>query len=173
MSDDDKDPGSAASGHAEPPEPHADHSAAASGTNAPTACFSSEWLRLWAESTTDYSIFALAPDGTIISWNRGGEAIQGYRPDEILGQHVRVLYTAEDQRAGLPELGLQRAREDGRHEMEGWRVRKDGSLFWANVIITALYAPDGELLGYGRVVRDNSLIPSRSSSRSGLFRMSA
>ncbi|WP_343657398.1 PAS domain S-box protein [Paraburkholderia caribensis] len=156
MSDDDKDPGSAASGHAEPPEPHADHSAAASGTNAPAACFSSEWLRLWAESTTDYSIFALAPDGTIISWNRGGEAIQGYRPDEILGQHVRVLYTAEDQRAGLPELGLQRAREDGRHEMEGWRVRKDGSLFWANVIITALYAPDGELLGYGRVVRDIS-----------------
>ncbi|ALP64334.1 hybrid sensor histidine kinase/response regulator [Paraburkholderia caribensis] len=155
MSDDDKDPGSAASGHAEPPEPHADHSAAASGTNAPAA-FSSEWLRLWAESTTDYSIFALALDGTIISWNRGGEAIQGYRPDEILGQHVRVMYTAEDQRAGLPELGLQRAREDGRHEMEGWRVRKDGSLFWANVIITALYAPDGELLGYGRVVRDIS-----------------
>ncbi|MCO4882402.1 PAS domain S-box protein [Paraburkholderia caribensis] len=156
MSDDDKDPGSAASGHAEPPEPHADHSAAASGTNAPAACFSSEWLRLWAESTTDYSIFALALDGTIVSWNRGGEAIQGYRPDEILGQHVRVLYTAEDQRAGVPELGLQRAREDGRHEMEGWRVRKDGSLFWANVIITALYAPDGELLGYGRVVRDIS-----------------
>ncbi|WP_176055307.1 hybrid sensor histidine kinase/response regulator [Paraburkholderia caribensis] len=156
MSDDDNDPGSAASGHAEPPEPHADHSAAASGTNAPAACFSSEWLRLWAESTTDYSIFALALDGTIISWNRGGEAIQGYRPDEILGQHVRVLYTAEDQRAGVPELGLQRAREDGRHEMEGWRVRKDGSLFWANVIITALYAPDGELLGYGRVVRDIS-----------------
>ncbi|WP_227244712.1 hybrid sensor histidine kinase/response regulator [Paraburkholderia caribensis] len=156
MSDDDKDPGSAASGHAEPPEPHADHSAAASGTNAPAVAFSSEWLRLWAESTTDYSIFALALDGTIISWNRGGEAIQGYRPDEILGQHVRVLYTAEDQRAGVPELGLQRAREDGRHEMEGWRVRKDGSLFWANVIITALYAPDGELLGYGRVVRDIS-----------------
>ncbi|AMV45428.1 PAS domain S-box protein [Paraburkholderia caribensis] len=156
MSDDDKDPGSAASGHAEPPEPHADLSAAASGTNAPAVAFSSEWLRLWAESTTDYSIFALALDGTIISWNRGGEAIQGYRPDEILGQHVRVLYTAEDQRAGVPELGLQRAREDGRHEMEGWRVRKDGSLFWANVIVTALYAPDGELLGYGRVVRDIS-----------------
>ncbi|EUC18880.1 UNVERIFIED_ORG: PAS/PAC sensor hybrid histidine kinase [Burkholderia sp. CF145] len=156
MSDDDKDIGSAAGDSAKPPEPHADESAAASGTTARAANFSSEWLRLWAESTTDYSIFALAPDGKIISWNRGGETIQGYQPDEILGQHVRVMYTAEDQRAGLPELGLQRAREDGRYEMEGWRLRKDGSLFWANVIITALYAPDGDLLGYGRVVRDIS-----------------
>ncbi|MGT2473985.1 PAS domain S-box protein [Paraburkholderia terrae] len=156
MSDDDKDIGSAAGDNAMPPEPHADESAAASGTVACAANFSSEWLRLWAESTTDYSIFALAPDGTIISWNRGGETIQGYQPEEILGQHVRVMYTAEDQRAGLPELGLQRAREDGRHEMEGWRVRKDGTLFWANVIITALYVPNGDLLGYGRVVRDIS-----------------
>jgi PAS domain S-box-containing protein len=156
MSDDDKDIGSVAGDNAKPPEPHADESAAASGTSARAVGFSSQWLRLWAESTTDYSIFALAPDGTIISWNRGGETIQGYQPDEILGRHVRVMYTDEDQRAGLPELGLQRAREEGRYEAEGWRVRKDGSLFWANVIINALYTPDGDLLGYGRVVRDIS-----------------
>ncbi|WP_180732604.1 PAS domain S-box protein [Paraburkholderia sp. PGU19] len=156
MSDDDTDIGSAAGDNAKPPEPHADDCAAASGAVARAANFSSEWLRLWAESTTDYSIFALAPDGTIISWNRGGETIQGYQSHEILGQHVRVMYSAEDQRAGLPEQGLQRAREEGRYEVEGWRVRKDGSLFWANVIITALYTPRGDLLGYGRVVRDIS-----------------
>ncbi|MBN3767713.1 PAS domain S-box protein [Burkholderia sp. Ac-20365] len=156
MSDDDKDMGNAAGTPAKPTDPHSHDNAVASGTNTRIEDFSSEWLRLWAESTTDYSIFALAPDGTIISWNRGGQTIQGYMPDEILGQHIRVMYTEEDQRAGLPELALERAREDGRHEMEGWRVRKDGTLFWANVIVTALYAPDGELLGYGRVVRDIS-----------------
>jgi PAS domain S-box-containing protein len=122
----------------------------------PADNFSTEWLRLWAESTTDYAIFAVAPDGTIVSWNRGGEMIQGYRPDEIIGKHVSSLYTEEDRRNGLPELGLQRAREEGRYEAEGWRVRKDGTLFWANMVLTALYAPDGTLLGYGRVVRDVS-----------------
>ncbi|WP_109482506.1 PAS domain S-box protein [Paraburkholderia sp. C35] len=156
MSDKDNDTGNAAGEHAVPPEPHANPNGVARGASARADNFSREWLRLWAESTTDYSIFALAPDGTIISWNRGGQTIQGYQPGEILGKHVRVMYTEEDQREGLPELGLQRAREDGRYEMEGWRVRKDGSLFWANVIVTALYASDGELLGYGRVVRDIS-----------------
>ncbi|MEI6001925.1 PAS domain S-box protein [Paraburkholderia bengalensis] len=156
MSDEDNPIGNTASqhtGHAQPCAP--DHDAA-DGSSARIMNFSGDWLQLWAESTTDYSIFALSPDGTIISWNRGGEAIQGYRADEILGQHIRTMYTDEDQRKGLPELSLQLAREHGRDESEGWRVRKDGTLFWANVIITALYSPEGKLLGYGRVVRDIS-----------------
>ncbi|MBP0590091.1 PAS domain S-box protein [Paraburkholderia sp. LEh10] len=156
MSDDNNDIGGVAGQHAEPSLPRGPAGGAAKTPHACAAAFSSEWVRLWAESTTDYSIFAVAPDGTIVSWNRGGETIQGYRSEDILGQHVRVLYTADDQRAGIPELGLQRAREEGRYETEGWRVRKDGTLFWANVVLTALYSPQGELLGYGRVVRDIS-----------------
>ncbi|CAG9196450.1 Histidine kinase [Paraburkholderia sabiae] len=160
MSDDDKDIGSVVRREAgqdtQPPHPRKEHDAAASGMDTHVGDFSSEWLRLWAESTTDYSIYALAPDGTIISWNRGGETIQGYTSDEILGQHVRVTYPDEDQRSGHPEAALQRAHESGRDETEGWRVRKDGTLFWANVIVTALYSPGGELLGYGRVERDIS-----------------
>lgn len=118
--------------------------------------FIGQWLHLWAESTTDYLIFALAPDGTIVSWNRGGETIHGYKTEEIVGRNVSVLYTDEDRRKGLPEAGLKLAKDEGRYETEGWRVRKDGSLFWANVILTALYSPQGDLLGYGRVVRDIS-----------------
>ncbi|MBN3757759.1 PAS domain S-box protein [Paraburkholderia sp. Tr-20389] len=156
MSDDDKDIGSEAERDAQPPHPHAEYEAAAGGVDAHAVNFSGEWLRLWAESTTDYSIYALAPDGTIISWNVGGQKIQGYAPHEILGQHVRVLYPEEDQRAGVPEMELERAREDGRYETEGWRARKDGTQFWANLIVTALHAADGNLLGYGRVVRDIS-----------------
>ncbi|MEM5343520.1 hybrid sensor histidine kinase/response regulator [Paraburkholderia azotifigens] len=156
MSDDEKDIGSVAGRDGQPPLPRAKHDAAAGGMDALAEDFSSEWLRLWAETTTDYSIYALAPDGTIISWNLGGETIQGYAPNEIIGQHVRVVYTAEDQRNRVPEMELERAREDGRYETEGWRARKDGRLFWANVIVTALYSPGGELLGYGRVVRDIS-----------------
>ncbi|MEM5385838.1 PAS domain S-box protein [Paraburkholderia phymatum] len=156
MRDDDKLAGNFAGTSTEPHTPHAMQCAEASGMDARATSLSTEWLRMWAGSTTDYAIFALSPDGTIISWNRGGETIHGYSTDEILGQHVRVLYTEEDRRAGMPETGLQRARDEGRYEDEGWRVRKDGSLFWANVIMTALYSPDGDLLGYGRVVRDMS-----------------
>ncbi|HWT38272.1 MAG TPA: PAS domain S-box protein, partial [Paraburkholderia sp.] len=156
MSDDDKDIGSVAGRDAQPPHPHAEHDAAAGGMDARAKDFSSEWLRLWAETTTDYSIYALAPDGTIISWNLGGQTIQGYAPAEIIGQHVRTVYTEEDQHTGVPEMELERAREDGRYETEGWRARKDGTLFWANVIVTALHDAEGSLLGYGRVVRDIS-----------------
>jgi PAS domain S-box-containing protein len=156
MSDDNEDIGKDAGQYAMQQFPHSADNAAASGLHARVANFSSEWLRLWAETTTDYSIFALASDGTIVSWNRGGEMIEGYQSSEILGQHMRVLYTPEDQRDGLPELGLRRAREEGRYETEGWLVRKDGTLFWANVILTVLYSPEGELFGYGRVVRDIS-----------------
>lgn len=118
--------------------------------------FTSGWLALWAESTQDYAIFALAPDGRILTWNRGGELIHGYRGEEIIGQTFSVLYPEADRRAGAPEAALAAAIEAGRHVTEGWRLRKSGEPFWANVVMTPLRDPDGRLLGFGKVVRDVS-----------------
>ncbi|PRX32179.1 PAS domain S-box-containing protein [Paraburkholderia sp. BL18I3N2] len=118
--------------------------------------FSSVWLRLWAESTQDYSIFALSPEGTVLTWNPGGERIQGYRSDEIIGQPFSVFYPEADRASGVPEAALQAATTAGRYVAEGWRVRKDGTTFWANVVMTALRDSHGQLIGFGKVVRDVS-----------------
>jgi PAS domain S-box-containing protein len=114
---------------------------------------SEERFRLLVEGVKDYAIFMLDPEGRISSWNAGAELIKGYRPDEILGQHFSVFYTAEDLARGWPEHELQMARAEGRFEDEGWRVRKNGSTFWANVVITALYY-GGRLVGFAKVTRD-------------------
>ncbi|MEX3968423.1 PAS domain S-box protein [Paraburkholderia sp. EG286B] len=114
------------------------------------------WAARWIEATTDYSVFALTTDGRVASWNPGGKAIYGYSPDEILGSPLPVLYTDEDRRVGVPDSVLRDARQKGRCEAEGWHVRKDGSLFWASMIITALCDDAGGLLGYGKIVRDVS-----------------
>jgi PAS domain S-box-containing protein len=113
-----------------------------------------ERFRLLVESVADYAIFHLDPKGNISSWNTGAERIKGYRPDEILGRHFSVFYPEADVKAGKCELELQGAAELGRFEDEGWRVRKDGSRFWANVVITALRDPSGKLVGFGKVTRD-------------------
>ena len=102
----------------------------------------------------DYAIFALDPQGVILSWNAGAEAVKGYTPDEIIGQHFSVFYTDDDRRAGLPLQLLDAARRDGRVEHTGWRVRKDGTRFWADVVITALHDDNGAIIGYGKVTRD-------------------
>ncbi|WP_439028253.1 PAS domain S-box protein [Haloarchaeobius sp. DT45] len=102
----------------------------------------------------DYAIFKLSADGRIESWNRGAESIKGYTESEILGEHIRSFYTDEDREAGRPAMLLRRAAEEGRAVDEGWRVRKDGSRFWANVVITALNDDDGELRGFLKVTRD-------------------
>ena len=117
---------------------------------------SKERLRLLVESVEDYAIFMLAPDGRIISWNAGAERIKGYRAEEIIGRHFQCFYQAEDVQQGLPEQGLKRAKANGRFEREGWRVRKDGTLFWANVVITALWDQTGKLRGFAKVTRDIS-----------------
>lgn len=111
-------------------------------------------FRLLVESVKDYAIFMLDPEGRVKTWNVGAERIKGWRPDEIIGQHFSVFVPPEDREGGKCELELERAREDGRHEEEGWRVRKDGSRFWASVVLTALRSPSGELLGYAKVTRD-------------------
>jgi PAS domain S-box-containing protein len=108
---------------------------------------------LLVESVTDYAIFLLSPDGHVLSWNKGAERIKGYSATEIIGQHFRRFYPAED-RARRPDEELVVAARDGRYEEEGWRIRKDGSRFWANVVLTAIRQDDGELLGFGKVTRD-------------------
>lgn len=102
----------------------------------------------------EYAIFQLDPDGYVKSWNRGARQIKGYEPDEVVGEHVRMFYPASARDAGDPEALLAEAREHGRAETEGWRVRKDGSRFWANVSVTALREADGSLRGFLKVTRD-------------------
>jgi PAS domain S-box-containing protein len=115
---------------------------------------SAEELRLLVASVKDYAIFMLARDGTVKSWNLGSEHLEGYRSEEIIGQHFSCFYTEADRRAGKPQRELQLAVEQGRLEHDGWRVRKDGSRFWANVVITALRDDAGELRGFAKVTRD-------------------
>ena len=105
---------------------------------------------------TDYAILLLDTTGHIVTWNAGAQRIKGYRADEIIGRHFSVFYPEEDVRAGKCEHELEEAAKVGRFEDEGWRLRKDGSRFWASVIITALRSPDGELRGFGKVTRDLS-----------------
>ncbi len=124
--------------------------------NPPSGEFSSVWLRLWAESTWDYSIFALSPEGIVLTWNPGGERIQGYHPKEIIGQPFALFYPEADRASGASEAALRAATEVGRYVAEGWRVRKDGTMFWANVVMTALRDSRGQLIGFGKVVRDVS-----------------
>ena len=113
-----------------------------------------ELYRLLIADVREYAIFVLDPGGLVISWNAGAESIKGYRADEILGRHFSVFYPADDVAAGTPEQNLAEAARDGRVEYEGWRVRKDGSRFWADVVITAMIGDDGVLRGFGKVTRD-------------------
>ncbi|MBW0446502.1 hybrid sensor histidine kinase/response regulator [bacterium M00.F.Ca.ET.228.01.1.1] len=112
------------------------------------------WTNIWVQSLRDYAVIGLSEDGRIRSWNPGGEAIHGFREDEILGKPLDVLYTAEERAQGVPQTALATARREGRFESEGWRLRKDGKVFWASAVLTALTSPEGVLLGFGEIVRD-------------------
>ncbi|OLC03431.1 MAG: hypothetical protein AUH45_05965 [Gemmatimonadetes bacterium 13_1_40CM_69_22] len=113
-----------------------------------------ERLRLMVESVRDYAILALDREGRVISWNTGAERIEGYRTEEILGRHFSRFYQAEDVAQGKPEWELERAAREGQFEDEGWRVRKDGSRFWANVVITPIRDAQGVLMGFAKVTKD-------------------
>jgi PAS domain S-box-containing protein len=113
-----------------------------------------ERFRLLVSGVKDYAILMLDPDGRVVSWNAGAERIKGYRSDEIVGKHFSVFYPAEEVERGKPESMLTVAAEQGRIEDEGWRIRKDGSRFWADVVITALRDDRGRLRGFGKVTRD-------------------
>jgi PAS domain S-box-containing protein len=115
---------------------------------------SEERFRSLVEEVRDYAIFMLDPVGRIVSWNEGAQAIKGYKADEIIGQHFSRFYSSEDVEQGKPEEELRIAAAEGRWEDEGWRIRKDGSRFWANVVMTALHDKEGNLLGFTKVTRD-------------------
>lgn len=119
-----------------------------------TVLGSEDSFRLLVESLNDYAIIMLDPGGHIASWNAGAERFKGYSAEEIIGQHFSCFYPAEAVQRGLPEQELKTAAKDGRFEDEGWRVRKDGKKFWANVIISALRDKDGTLRGFSKVTRD-------------------
>ena len=115
---------------------------------------SEERFRLLVENVRDYAIFWLDPEGHVASWNAGAERIKGYSAAEIIGRHFSVFYPAVDVEGGKPQMELKAAIADGRHEDEGWRVRKDGTRFWANVVLSAIYDGSGELCGFAKVTRD-------------------
>ncbi len=113
-------------------------------------------FRLMIEAVKDYGIFLLDPTGRVASWNEGAERIKGYTAEDIIGKHFSTFYPPEAKARDWPAYELATARKQGHFEDEGWRVRKDGSYFWANVVITALWAADGHLVGFTKVTRDLS-----------------
>ena len=114
----------------------------------------SDRYRLLVDAISDYAIYMLDAGGHVASWNPGAERFKGYKADEIIGQHFSRFYTPEDMAIGLPERALRTAATEGRFENEGWRLRKDGTRFWAHVVIDPIIAPDGEVIGYAKVTRD-------------------
>ncbi len=115
---------------------------------------SEECYRLLVDGVKDYAIFMLNPSGHVVTWNTGAERIKGYRAAEVIGKHFSLFFPAEDIASGKPERELEIATAEGRLEDNIWQVRKDGSRFWANVVVTALLNEAGELTGFAKVIRD-------------------
>ena len=111
-------------------------------------------FRLMVESVSDYAIVMLDPEGRIVSWNTGAQRIKGFNADEIVRRHFAVFYPHEDVAKGKPQRDLEEAAANGRHEDEGWRIRKDGSMFWANIVVTAIRDQAGNLRGFAKLTRD-------------------
>ncbi|HEY1696691.1 MAG TPA: ATP-binding protein [Polyangiaceae bacterium] len=134
---------------------------------------SEQRFRLLVESVADYAIFMLDPSGVVTTWNTGAQRIKGYRAEEIVGQHFSRFYPPDDVRAGKCEMELEGAAREGRYEDEGWRVRKDGTRFWANVVITALRDDTGRLVGFAKVTRDLTERKRAEEERLGLAEQAA
>ena len=115
---------------------------------------SEEQFRILVQGVTDYAIYMLDPTGKITNWNAGAQRIKGYRPDEVIGRHFSMFYLEDDRANGDPQRGLETALKEGKFEKEGWRVRKDGSKFWAHVVLDAIRNEQGELLGFAKITRD-------------------
>jgi PAS domain S-box-containing protein len=115
---------------------------------------SEQQFRLLVQGVTDYAIYMLDRTGRVTNWNAGAQRIKGYLPDEIIGEHFSRFYTPEDRASGLPDLALKTAAQEGRFEKEGWRVRKDGTQFWAHVVIDPIRGDDGEVVGFAKITRD-------------------
>ena len=115
---------------------------------------SEERFRILVQGIKDYAIFMLDPTGVIANWNSGAQHVKGYAEDEIVGAHFSIFYTPDDHAAGLPDRAIATAEREGRFVGEGWRVRKDGTRFWADVVIDAIRDKDGELIGFAKITRD-------------------
>jgi PAS domain S-box-containing protein len=131
---------------------------------------SEERFRLLVQGVTDYAIYMLSPAGIITNWNVGAERIKGYSHDEVLGSHFSRFYTEEDRLSGAPSRVLSIAAAEGRHEQEGWRVRKDGTRFWAHVVVDAIRNDQEELVGFAKVTRD---ITEKRAAAEALQRVNA
>src|SRR6185503_9234476 len=110
--------------------------------------------RILVEAITDYAVYMLDPSGIVTSWNAGAQRFKGYTNDEIIGQHFSRFYTEEDRERDMPARALSISAREGKFEAEGWRVRKDGTRFWAHVVIDAIRDADGELAGFAKITRD-------------------
>ncbi len=128
--------------------------------------FDPNLLNYLIQGVKDYAIFALDPEGKIVTWNSGAERAKGYKAEEIVGQHFSIFYTDEAKKVNHPDFELKSALKDGSYEEEGWRVRKDRTLFWAQVTITAIYDDDGRHVGFAKVTRD--LTERRKAQQSSL-----
>ena len=111
-------------------------------------------LQLLVEGINDYAIYMISPEGHVKSWNAGAQRFKGYKPEEIIGEHFSRFYTPQDRAAGLPARALQTALREGKFEAEGWRVRNDGTRFWASVVIDPIRDGEGNLLGFAKITRD-------------------
>src|SRR3954469_15091448 len=125
-------------------------------------------FRLMVTRVTDYALYMLDPNGLVASWNAGARRIKGYAAEEIIGQHFSKFYSDGDRAAGLPGRALATAAQEGRYEAEGWRVRKDGSVFWASVVIDAIHDEQGKLAGFAKITRD---ITERRETQAALQQM--
>jgi PAS domain S-box-containing protein len=115
---------------------------------------SEQKFRMLVQGVTDYAIYMIDPRGYITNWNLGGERIKGYRAEEVIGGHFSQFYMPEDRAAGIPARALEIAAREGRYEGEGWRIRKDGTRFWAGVVIDRILDADGKLVGFAKITRD-------------------
>lgn len=115
---------------------------------------SEQCLRMFVQNVKDYAFVLIEPDGRVAGWNPGAERLKGYREEEIIGKHFSIFYPKDDIERGKPKMELERATAEGTFEDEGWRVRKDGGQFWANVVITSLRDKNGALMGFGKITRD-------------------
>ena len=129
-------------------------SSAAGAAETPQIAAEREMLQLLVANLKDYAIIMLDPKGNVLTWSSAAEQLKGWKASEIIGQHFSRFYPVEDVQKGKTEMELQLAMQNGRFEDEGWRVRKDGSRFWANVIVTCLRTTDGQVRGFGKITRD-------------------
>jgi PAS domain S-box-containing protein len=114
----------------------------------------SKRLELLIDGVVDYAIYTIDLEGNIVSWNSGAQRLKGYSADEIIGRPFRTFFTPEDQEQGFPSRALATAAKEGRFESEGWRIRKDGSRFWALAVVDAIRDEKGEVIGFAKVTRD-------------------